>query len=158
WCVASGFCQTANPDSLLSAARQELYSRVDIYPVNNMTFSVSFSYSDPAVTLHVTQDINAQVIQSLLEVRTHTLSKLRDAIQKQAGSLQVGQPQPSQGAVNPLSGSLTTREQLEQIRRQIRALSSQYTEEHPLVKQLQEREHMLLEQLVNSSPEDASGS
>ena len=50
WTDRLGLTQPANPESRLSAEREELRSRIEIYSINSTTFNVGFSYSDPGVT------------------------------------------------------------------------------------------------------------
>jgi hypothetical protein len=77
WCEAHGLYQPSSPESQLSQEREDLLSRMEIFSVNSTTFNVGFIYSDPGVTFQVTKDLYAQVIESLLEIRKHTLVNVR---------------------------------------------------------------------------------
>ena len=86
WSDEFGFTQSSiNPDSKLSAQREDLRSRIDIFDVNSTTFHIGFSYSDADTTYRVTRDIYAEVIRSLLELRMHTLANVRDAVRRPVG-------------------------------------------------------------------------
>lgn len=156
WCLEHGLYQPANPDSLLSEERQDLRSRIEIFSLNGTTFSVGFLYSDPNVTLQVTKDLYAQVIQSLLELRMHTLVNIRDAILKQLGSLKLEMTTASPAAIPVPSGPQTVQQELKEVRNQLKVLTAEYTEEHPLVQQLRERERILTDRLVATAGDRAT--
>jgi hypothetical protein len=142
WCMAHGLYQPPNPASEISAEREDLLSRINIFGLNSTTFNISFIYNDPDVTYRVTQDIYNQVIQSLLEIRMHTLTNIRDVIRERVGSLQGGPSSPEKISL--------LQEDLAEVRNQISALSSQYTEEHPRMKELRTHERVLLSRLAVS--------
>lgn len=125
-----------------AAAREELLSRVQIFDLNNTTFHVSFVYNDPEVTLQVTRDIYTQVIRTLVETHMTNLVTIRDAIRKRMESLAFNlissTPDP-RASIRPH----VVRDELASVRSQIRALSSQYTDGHPLMKSLRDRERIL---------------
>ena len=132
-----------------AGARQDLLNRIQIFNLNNMTFQVSFIDSNPSVTFRVTEDIYAQVIRTLQETRTRNLVALRNAIRKRLESMafnMTSSPDP-RASLRPQ----LLREELADVRTQLRALSSQYTEEHPLITELREREKVLLRWL-DSAP------
>jgi hypothetical protein len=149
WTEHLGLTPPVNPDSKLSAEREDLRSRIEIDSLNSTTFNVGFVYSDPASTYGVTRDIHAEVIQSLLGLRVHTLTNIRDAVQKRLESL----PPPPLLATTPVAptvvagGSETVEDELAGVRSQLHVLTSQDTEEHPLVMQLRDRERILVSRL-----------
>jgi len=126
-----------------SAQREDLLARIQIFDLNNTTFHVSFVYTDPGVTLQATRDIYAQVIRTLLETHMSNLVNIRDAIRKRLESLAynlvISAPDP-RVSVSPQAVS----DELQDIRSQIRALSTQYTEDHPVIKALRDRERLLM--------------
>jgi hypothetical protein len=142
------------PETGNSAAQQDLLARIQIFNFNNMTFQVSFIDSDASVSFQVTQDIYAQVIRSLLETRTRNLVTLRNAIRKRLESLSFNMasaPDP-RASLRPR----LLREELADVRGQLRALGAQYTEEHPLIAELREREKVLVRWL-DSAPQGGPG-
>jgi len=160
WCLEHGLVQPRSSESRLSLKREDLLSRIEIFSLNNTTFNVGFNYSDPGMTLRVTQDIYGQVIQSLLEVRMHTLVNVRDAIRKQFGSLQAAiaaAPPASSLYAAPAPRPLTDGEELKQVRNQLSILTAQYTDEHPVIQQLRERERILESRMQNAAGPEVSG-
>jgi uncharacterized protein involved in exopolysaccharide biosynthesis len=144
---ALGLIEITRQESLLSAQREGLRKRIEIYSVNNTTFNVGFLYSDPDVTLKVTQDIYRQVIQSLLDVRSRIIGNVRNAVQSRLSSLTpsratsiAGEPTEEQYLANELA----------EVRRELRSLTAQYTEEHPLVLQMRDRERILASRVKTS--------
>ena len=137
-----GLYQPARKGSEVPAAREDLFSRIQIFDLNNTTFHVSFVYTDPEVTLQVTREIYAQVIRTLLETHRNNLVNIRDAIRKRLESLAFSMiasiPDP-RASIRPQVVS----DELGDIRNQIRALSAQYTEDHPMIKALRDRERIL---------------
>lgn len=132
----------------LSAARQRLLSRIEVFPLNNTTFQVGFVDPDPSVTFLVTRELYNQVIHTLLEVRTRNLVNIRDPIRKRLESLafnMASSPDP-RASVRPQ----LVREELSEVRGQLRALTTQYTEDHPLIAELRDRERILLRWLNNA--------
>jgi len=140
--IRFGFYQASKEGSGVAAAREDLLSHIQILNLDNTTFSVSFMYSDPDVALRATQDIYAQVIQTLLVAHTNNLVNVRDAIRKRLESLSFSlvssSPDP-RASIRPQVVS----DELADIRNQIRALSIQYTEDHPVIKALRDRERIL---------------
>lgn len=132
-----------------SAAREDLLNHIEVVGVNNDTFQVSFISADPKVTFRVAQDIYAHVFKSLQEARANHLTKTRDAIRKHVEALTFNMmlPPDSQASLQPE----LVREELTNVRTQIRALSGRYTEEHPRVKDLGDKEQVLLGWLKKSS-------
>lgn len=149
-----GILQPAPPASGNAAARQELLARIQVINLNNMTFQVGFTGPDPSVALRATEDIYAQVVRVLLETRTRNLVVLRNAIRKRLESLSFNMS----AAPDPRSSlrPQLLREELTDVRGQLRALSSQYTEEHPLITELREREAVLLRWL-DAAPQGGRG-
>jgi len=149
WTDQQGLTQPVNPDSKLSFEREELRSRIEIDSLNSTTFNVGFNYSDPAVTYGVTRDIYAEVIQSLLGIRVHTLANIRDAVQKRLESLPPPPPlaTTSMAPTAVTGGSETVEDELAEVRRQLHSATSQDTDEHPLVIQLRARERILVSRL-----------
>jgi len=150
WTDKVGVTQPVNRDSRLSSEREALRSRIEIYPLNSTTFEVGFIYSDPAATYAVTRDIYTEVIQSLLGIRVHTLANIRDAVQRQLKSM----PVPAAASLvsappEPVNGAEAVEDDLASVRGQLRALSGQYTGEHPLVIQLRDRERILVGRLAS---------
>jgi len=142
------FSPSVNPDSKLSDEREDLRARIEIFPINTTTFKIGFVNSDAAVAYRVTSDIHAEVIRSLLELRMHTLANIRDAVRRQLGFLPVPTiPVPVVSAPSVPGGAEMLEEDLTDVRNQIRALTAQYTEEHPLVIQLRDRERILISRL-----------
>jgi len=141
-CEASGICSHGSIDSRLSAERQELISRIEIFDLSNTTFNIAFSYSDPAVTFHVTQDLRAEIIQSLLQVRQHILMTIRDAIERRVNVMAANMPAlPSEG--QPPAVLPPAEQELKEVRDELRTMTGRYTETHPLIQQLRSRERSL---------------
>jgi len=138
-----GLYHPAKTGSEEAAARVDLLTHIQIFDLNNTTFHVSFVYTDPDVTLQVTRDIYAQVIRTLLETHMNNLVTVRDAIRKRleslAFSLTATAPDP-RASIRPQVVS----DELADVRNQIRALSTQYTEDHPALKALRDRERILV--------------
>jgi len=154
WCVKAGLYTPGSQESQLSAAREDLLTRIQIYSLNSTTFNISFVYSDPDITFQVTRDIYAHVIESLLELRVHTLANIRDAIRRQLDTLQSNLdslPAPSVAALPPPAAE----DELAQVRKQLRSLSAEYTDEHPQIKQLKERERILANRLDGALRDDS---
>jgi hypothetical protein len=159
WSEALGLSDPTSKDSKLSMERESLRARIEINATNSTTFNVGFVYSDPVVTLKVTQDIYAQVIQSLLDVRARTLDNVRGAIQNRLAALPVptapvaAAPAPAL----PPSDEQNVQNELTEVRNQLRYLTSQYTDEHPLVMQMRDRERILVSRLGNFSSASSGG-
>jgi len=151
WGQALGLLDSTNPDSILSEERESLRNRIEIYSLNNTTFNVGFIYSDPDITLKVTRDIYAEIIQSLLDVRARIIGNIRNAIQSRLGSLSPPVVSAPPIAAAPPTESQSIEDELAEVRNELRSLTSQYTEEHPLVMQLRDRERILVNRLGNSS-------
>lgn len=150
WGEAFGFDQSGSLDSRLSAERQALRSRIEIISLSGTTFNVGFIYSDPDVAFAVTRDLYAQIIRNLLETRMRILANIRDAIQKRFSSLSVPTAAPLPPAPVVVTGHQMVQRELTEVRDQIRALTAEYTEEHPLIKQLRDRERILVSRMDNS--------
>ena len=136
-----GFYHPASPEADRSAAREDLMQRIQIVDMNNTTFQVSFLYSNPEVTLQVTKDIYAQVSQMLFETRNNNLVTIRDAIRKRLESLAFHMTSTPDERAS--SQPLFIRDELRNVQSQIRALLTQYSEDHPAIKRLRERESAL---------------
>jgi hypothetical protein len=153
----AGVYRPAKKEATADAAREELLARIQIFDLNNTTFHVSFIASDPEVSLQVTRDIYAQVIRNLLDTHTNNLVNIRNAIRNRVESLGASLvstiPDPH-AAIRPQ----LVNDELADIRSQIRALSSQYTEDHPLMKELRDRARTLRRWQENSSFNETSAS
>jgi hypothetical protein len=151
--------QPPDRNSQISAERESLRSRIEIYPLNSSTFNVGFIYSDPAVTLHVTQDLYGEIIQSLLEIRKNILGNIHDAIQNRLASMSTNIAPATPAPIAPIvpTGMEMVEEELASVRSQIQSLSSEYTDEHPLVIQLRDRERILVSRLAGLASEDSGG-
>ncbi len=149
-----GLFEQVREESMLSAQRESLRKRIEIYSINNTTFNVGFLYSDPDVTLKVTRDIYAQVVQSLLDVRTRIIGNVRNAIQSRLGSLT---PRAASRPGPAPTESQFLRDELSEVRGELRKLTSEYTEEHPLVLQLRDRERVLANRLGAASRSVGAG-
>ena len=136
------------------AAQESLLTHIDISNVDGMTFKVEFSYTDPDVTYQAVQDIYTQMVRSVLDVRTSSLVAVRDAIRKRlqllAFSVSASSSSPSDDP-HSISNPEIAREELADVRNQIRSLSAQYTEEHPLLRELRSRERTLSQSVRASS-------
>lgn len=137
-----------------AAQRDQLLSHLEMFDINSTTYQVGFVYSDPQVAFGVTQDIYNQVLQTLPQVRLNNLTNIRDAIRKRLETL--GFNMSSSSAPDPRGANRpqVVRQQLADVRDQIRALSSQYTEDHPRIKELRNREQILLHWSHGSSGGD----
>ena len=128
----------------LALERQKLISHIDIFNESGTSYSVGYISSNPDVSFHVTQDIYAQLIHSLLDMRTRNLVNIRDAIIRRLDSLTGNLPATvSAPSISGASEPPMASEQLRQVRSQIRALSSQFTEEHPTMQDLRKKERIL---------------
>jgi hypothetical protein len=143
--------QLPNENYALLAERQTLLSHIDIFSLSGTTYQVDFIDSNPDITFRVVQDIHAQMIQVLLEMRKRNLVNFHDAIQRQLASLtNTFQPSSSPAPTPVASSPQLIREQLGQIRGQIAALSTQYTDEHPVMQELRNKETLLANRLDDS--------
>src|SRR5262249_1858399 len=82
----------------------------------------------------------------LLDVRQHTLTNVRDAIRNRMVALPVPAAGPTPAASetpNAAPKELSAKEELRQVRSQLRALTAQFTDAHPMIQQLREREKTL---------------
>ena len=140
----------------LALERQNLVSHIDIFSESGTTYSVGYISSNPDVSFHVTQDIYAQLIHSLPDIRTRNLTNIRDAITRRLDSLTGSLDSPA--SVTPIPSSSEPhlmREQLDQVHSQILALSAQYTDEHPVMLELRKKEYILASRLRASHEQDA---
>lgn len=156
---AYGLYQPPSAEFRLASERQQLLDRIDIFSLNSTTFNIGFSYTDPTISLQVSKDLYGHVIRSLLDVRKHTLVTVRDAIEKRLQAL--AQRESTAKEAIPASQSSVAQE-LKVVREQLRAFSATYTEEHPLVQQLKEKESALIQTLgalpaANSSDGSLAG-
>src|SRR5262249_36486190 len=96
-----------------------------------------------------TQDIYAQITRSLLDMRTRNLVNIRDAISRRLDSLtgHLDSPAPAAPALSGSSSPDVLREQLDQVRDQIRTARTQFTDAHPLILELRKKESDLVAQL-----------
>jgi len=136
----------------LALERQDLISHIDIFNTGGTTYSVGYISSNPDVSFHVTQDLYAQLVRSLLDMRTRNLVNIRDAITRRLDSLTGNLGIPS--SVPPIASSSEPqllREQLEQVRSQLRAFSAQFTDEHPMMQELRKKESILTDRLRASN-------
>lgn len=133
----------------LAQERHDLVSHIEIFNDYGTTYSVGYISSNPDVSFHVTEDIYTQLIHSLLDIRTRNLVNVRDAITRRLDSLTDNLDIPAASALPVQSSSRPDllREQLEQVRSQIRALSTQLTDEHPAMQELRRKESMLARNL-----------
>jgi hypothetical protein len=132
-----------------SETRKQILSLIDVESLNNSTFQVGFVNKDPNVTYHVVQDIYAQVIKTLQDSRTNNLTSIRDAIRKRLETLaftMAASPDP-RASLRPQ----LVRDELADVRNQIHALSTRYTDAHPLMQELKDREQILLHWAGNTS-------
>jgi uncharacterized protein involved in exopolysaccharide biosynthesis len=146
--VMAGLYQPINTESQRSAERQDLLSHILIFDLNSNTFNVSFTNSSPDVAYNATKDIYTQVIQNLLDIRQRSLFNVRDAIRNRLNSLE-SSTSMSAGPITPARPG-EIQQELTEVRYQISLLSSQYTDEHPRMKELRERERLLLSRMNNS--------
>ncbi len=144
-----------------SEERKDLMARIQVLNLNSDTFQVSFAYSNPDVTYHVIQDIHGQVTRGLLDVRRNNLTGIHNAIEKRLEALASRLPTLDKAPSSPsaLPPRLTehseanvpmVEEELADVRSQLRVLTARYTDEHPLVKELRDREKSLMS-LANAS-------
>ncbi len=128
--------------------REELLTHIQILGITGDTFRVAFVGSDPQIVYQVTQDLYTQITKTLLQVRYDNLVNIRDAIRKRMESIgynMVSAPDPG-----PTDRMQPIRDQLGDVRNQIRNLITQYTEEHPRVQELRDRERMLTKLLEDA--------
>jgi hypothetical protein len=139
--LQAGFFRPAKGAYDIPVAREALLARIQVLDLNNTTFNVSFIYSDPDVTLNVTREIYAQVVRTVLEAHLNNLVNIRDAIHARLESLAFNMSSSPDPRASLRPGIV--KEELDDVRNQIRALSTQFTEDHPAIKALRNRERIL---------------
>lgn len=138
--------QPSNPESLLSNERQNMLGRVEIFSLNNTTFNVGFSYSNPRVAFSVAQELHGEILKSLVDARTNMLLRVRDAIHRRLATISTSASSPSRSG-----DGASLRQQLKAVRDELRSLTVTYTESHPLVQQLREKEKALARSIASNS-------
>jgi uncharacterized protein involved in exopolysaccharide biosynthesis len=145
-----------------SEERKDFLSRIQIVGMNNNTYQVAFLYSNPDVAYRVIQDIQNQVTRQLIDSRRNSLTSVHRAIERRLEDLAIRLPSlekapgtpavlaPTATAESTLSLPMVE-EELSEVRSQLRVLTTRYTEEHPLVRELRDRERSLVA-LSNSAP------
>ena len=150
--VEFGLYQPPSAESRRTTERQTLLTRIDIFPVNNTTFNIGFSYSNPQVAYRLTQDLNEHIVSSLLDIRTNILVTVRNAIQSRLGGLSTSSASSREPQhVAPTSAQ----EELKSVRSELSVLTVSYTDAHPLVKQLRDRERFLMRAISSRPPSEA---
>jgi hypothetical protein len=136
-----------------SEERKFLLSGIQILNLKSDTFQIGFMYSDPDVTYRIVQDLHTQVTQGLVNVRRTNLEATRGAIQKRLESLaqrlpSLDAPTSAASAVPsaeaPTPPVVMVDEELSDVRSQLRILTARYTDEHPLVRELRDKERSLM--------------
>jgi capsular polysaccharide biosynthesis protein len=136
-----------------SDERKALLERIEVIGVGPSTFQIAFNYPNADIAYKAVNDIYAQVTRSLLDVRRNNLGAIHSAMEKRLESLSVRLPSldkvPGAAAapaatVDRSATPPMVDEELAEVRSQLRVLTSRYTDEHPLVKELRAREQSLM--------------
>ncbi len=154
--VRAGLVNAARGRSEKAIAREELLSRIQVFNMNATTFNVSFVYAEPDITLAVTRDIHAQVVRTLTQTHRNSLVNIRDAIRMRLESLTFNMsssPDP-----RATERPQIVKEELAGVRNQIRALSTQFTDAHPAILELKNRERLLSSWQAGSPSESSTTS
>jgi hypothetical protein len=143
--------QSVDSSYALALERQRLISHIEISNEGGTSYSVGYTSAEPDIAFHLSQDLYGQIIHSLLDMRTRNLVNVHDAIARRLGSLTGNLDVPAAAAPAPTSSEpQLLREQLQQVRDQIRALSAQFTDEHPVMQELHQKEAILTDRLHSS--------
>jgi uncharacterized protein involved in exopolysaccharide biosynthesis len=133
------FVYSAN-DPRHGAERAGLLKRIEYFSVNSSAFQIGTVARDAYVAYAMLEDVLEQMITTLIDERRRTLVTMRDAIQTRVQELI-----PGISTLVPASNLETDnlKAELLRIQEQVAVLKSQFTERHPEVLRLEERERLL---------------
>ena len=158
-----GIVHPVSDESQIAAERQELRKRIEVNSINSNTFDIGFTYSDPRITYQATQDISGQVMKGLLEIRTQSLTDIRNAIERRVDSIseerahqKPSAQEPSQAPSSKSPLQAPVEEELKTVRNQIGALLNTSSEDDPQVRQLRDRERTLVRWLGTDASNDTN--
>jgi hypothetical protein len=119
----------------------ELLKRIEYFSVDSTSYQIGVVANRADLALAMTKDVLTQMMSTLILERERTLKSMRDAIQQRIKLLAPGimeTPVP----VSALERD-NLRKELVRLQAQMAILRSQYTERHPEVLRLEERERLL---------------
>lgn len=120
----------------------DIRKRIETYSLQSTTFTVAFVHNDRKKTFAIEKQIVDRVLDTLVNERRATITKIRDSIQRRVEGISLnssgGNPDPMASARPEL-----LRKELAQLQEQVHALENQYTAQHPKVAKLRERMTLL---------------
>jgi LPS O-antigen subunit length determinant protein (WzzB/FepE family) len=121
--------------------REFLRERFQVMALGHQSFQVAFIYSDPIVAKEIASLTMHRVIDGLVKHRSIMIENIKDSIRKRIEVMAMSQD----SVTNPLASTKpeVLSRQLVSIRAEIEALKSQYSENHPSVKALKQKEQIV---------------
>lgn len=131
--------------------RESLRKQIEFFSVNRNAFQISVVSNQANTAYLMTQDVIKKMIDTAMEERSRTLVQTKEALEESLQSL----GNALQGSSGPLASfQESLKQEQEEIRANIRALRSQFTEQHPDIQKLRKREQsitLLLKQAQQAS-------
>ena len=133
--------------------RADLLQRIEYFSLNSAAYQIGVVANDAYTAYAMLGDVLEQMITTLLAERRRTLLTMRDAIEAHIRELApiAGLSAPTRALERDKLKS-----ELVRIQAQVAILKSQFTERHPEVLRLQERERLLKGMLLDAGVEPAS--
>ncbi|MFZ4715042.1 MAG: hypothetical protein ACOYL6_15080 [Bacteriovoracaceae bacterium] len=130
-----------------NAERDILRNRFHVTAIGHQSFQVDFTYSDPQVTKDIATLTMQRVIDGLVRHRRIMIENIKDSIRKRIEVMAMSQD----SVTSPLASTKpeVLSRQLVGIRAEIQALTSQYSQNHPLVRALKEKEQIVNKWLLD---------
>jgi hypothetical protein len=127
--------------------REGLLKRIEYFSVNQSTYQIGISGTDPGIIYSMTREVIDQMKYTFIEERYKTLVKARDAIQAQVQFL--GRAAVSLGSPSNQTDYLQT--ELAKIDAQIASLRTRYTDSHPELYSLKQRASAMRSQIAKKT-------
>jgi capsular polysaccharide biosynthesis protein len=137
--------------SLRDIEREGLLKKIEYYSLNATNFQITVTGKTALLVYEITKDVLKQMTFTLIEERYKTIIRARDAIQNQVDFL--ARIHKHTDAFNS-SNTNKLRDELDKINANISALKKKFTDNHPELSVLRQKQMTVRERLKQSSVKD----
>lgn len=122
--------------------RQFLRDRLSYFSTGGQSYQISFSHSDPYIAKEISEKILTQVKDHIVNKRIKTIELVKEVMIKKLNSFNASQKFTQKGSEKALASKSpdVLKEELVKVNTSLEALSKQYSQTHPIMKNLKQRQ------------------
>ena len=133
---------TTNDDRERAKERQFLRDRLSYFSTGGQSYQISFSHSDPYIAKEISEKILKKVKNHIVNKRITTIELVKEVMIKKLNSFNASQKFTQKGSEKALASKSpdVLKEELVKVNTSIEALSKQYSQSHPIIRNLKQRQ------------------